>query len=128
MREGAPLPSEGAGAEMNELGFPRTCRPGGETDPNKKRNSERHTTQHAGKVQAKDTGGGERAHGDTKARTSRPPGAGARWAKNSQGAEGNTACDEVCATDQNPDHAPGVHRPALAPAQTLVVPIMMYYE
>ena len=68
MREGAPLPSEGAGAEMNELGFLRTCRPGRGTDPTKNRNSERHTTQHAGKVEAKDTGGGERAHGDTKKR------------------------------------------------------------
>ena len=82
-REGAPLPSEGAGAEMTELGPPRTCRPGRGTDPNKNRNQERHTTQHAGKVEAKDTGGGERTHGDTKARTSGPPGTGARWAKNS---------------------------------------------
>ena len=34
-REGAPLPSEGAGAEMTELGPPRTCRPSKGTDPNK---------------------------------------------------------------------------------------------
>ena len=88
-REGAPLPSEGAGAEMNELGLPRTCRPGRGTDPTKNRDPERHTTQHAGKVEAKDTGGGERAHGDVKRRASRPTGGGARRATNHQEVEGN---------------------------------------
>ena len=83
-REGAPLPSEGAGAEMNELGLPRTCRPGRGTDPTKNRDPERHTTQHAGKVEAKGTGGGGRAHGDTKRRASRPTGGGARRGTNHQ--------------------------------------------
>ena len=81
---GAPLPSEGAGAEMNELGLPRTCRPGRGTDPTKNRDPERHTTQHAGKVEAKGTGGGGRAHGDTKRRASRPTGGGARKGTNHQ--------------------------------------------
>ena len=57
LREGAPLPSEGAGAKIEELGQPRTCRPDRGTIPTKNENPESHTTQHAGKVEVKRTGG-----------------------------------------------------------------------
>ena len=40
-REGAPLPSEAAGAEIEEMGPPRTCRPDRGTDPAKNEDKER---------------------------------------------------------------------------------------
>ena len=72
---------------MNELGILRTCRPGKGTVPTKNRDPERHTTQHAGKVEARGTGGGEGACGDAKRRASRPTGAGMRREMNFQGVE-----------------------------------------
>ena len=51
LREGAPLHLlGGAGAQIHEPGTPRTCWPGRWTDPHKKTENERHTTQHAGEV------------------------------------------------------------------------------
>ena len=87
LREGAPLLLGGAGAEMDELGILRTCRPGKGTVPTKNRDPERHTTQHAGKVEARGTGGGEGACGDAKRRASRPTGAGMRREMNFQEVE-----------------------------------------
>ena len=61
-REGAPLLLGGAGAQMYDLGTPRTYWPGRWTDPHTKTDKERYTTQHAGQVEEEATSGGERAH------------------------------------------------------------------
>ena len=47
LRGGAPLPSEGAGAKITEVGLPQTCWPGRGAAPQKKTRNERFTTQHA---------------------------------------------------------------------------------
>ena len=81
---------------MNELGSPRTCRPDRGTDPTKKQNLERHTTQHAGKVEAKEMGGGEKAHGEAALGKNRPPATGARRLMNFQNVQGGTGAQALC--------------------------------
>ena len=58
LREGAPLLLGGAVAKIYDLGTLRTCWPGRWTDPHKKTENERHTTQHAGGVREETMSGG----------------------------------------------------------------------